>query len=126
MRKRLLALAAAVGLLIGGSALVMQPAAAADCDGANSDNAGFPAHPSGHGNEIVGLYVETTVATSILGEGAVPVIGTPESVYVEVQDDGEYTPVSVEAGYGHADDDLRRLTYTCSDVILEFVEDQLP
>lgn len=105
MRKRLLALAAVVGMVVGGGVLAMQPATAS-CDGDHDD------HPSGHGDEIAGVYVEAPVASEVLGKDTVPEIGTPHGVYAEVQDDGEYTPVNVEAGMHHAG---HKLLYTCSD-----------
>ncbi len=97
----------------------MQPAVAEGCGGGNGDRQG---HPSGHGNEIAGVYVDAQVTEDVLGKGLLPVGGTPTGAYAEVQEDGDHTPVNVEAGTAHS----KGHTYTCSDTVIDFLEDELP
>ncbi len=119
MRKRLLAFIAVVGLVIGGGMLGMQPASAT-CDGRRFGTS--PLTPAGNGDELIGVYVDASATSEVLGDDAVPELGTPNGAYVEVQDDGQYAPVNIEAGVYHG----KKLTFTCSDVIIESAEDQLP
>lgn len=89
-KKRLLAMVAAIGFAATGFA--MQPASAA-CEGNNTtDNRNAPAR---HGNEVVGIYVNDVPVAVQAG----PVYHETTQAWVEVQDDGEETPVATEAGW---------------------------
>ncbi len=87
MRKRLWALAATVGLVVGGG-LFLQAAEADTC------TAREPSDPRGDGNEVVGVYVDD-VPVDVYAAGATV---CTDGAWVEVQDNGNEAP-NLQAGW---------------------------
>lgn len=118
MRKRMMGVIA-VGALVAGLFGMQSASAACETGEGGGPDGG---NPRRHGNEIAGLYVgQPPVDGNVAGHGILL-----RQAWVEVQDDGQETPVAVEFGlygdfpflYGFGVDG-------CSDWTIQYVEDEL-